>query len=367
MQITIFGGTGSLGAYFSYRLVNAGHNVSIIGRENSLNLKQMAEIGLTINFSNETIFVESSNFRYIAAYNHSTLTVKQDLVIVSLKQPNFDISVAHQIMNLTDEHSIIGVISNGLPFYFLADFSLTAKTYIEAVDEGGEIFQLMQTRKLITIMPLMASNIVSPGVIKVVNPQDKIKTFVGGKLIDQNKLELISQTLNDSLIPNIISTDINKNLLEKLQFSLAINVMSALLDQFNGQVFKSELNQNYVHYVIQFVANLAKALGIENLRDYNAFKALNISESRYSSMHEDIANGKTPEVKIIISAPLELAYHFNLTISTKPLEIVESLILAKSNNISISLEQIQELYYEAELALNETEVAINMLGENPNF
>lgn len=120
MQITIFGGTGSLGAYFAYRLVNAGHNVSIIGRENSLNLKQMTEVGLTIKFSNETVFIPSSNFRYVGSYNHSALTVKQDLVIVSLKQPNFDISVAKQIMNLTDNHSIIGVISNGLPFYFFS-------------------------------------------------------------------------------------------------------------------------------------------------------------------------------------------------------------------------------------------------------
>lgn len=363
MQITIFGGTGSLGAYFAYRFVNAGHNVTIIGRDNSLNLKQMTEVGLTIKFSNETVFVPSTNFGFIGAYNYSALTVKQDLVIVSLKQPNFDISVAKQVMNLTDEYSSIGIISNGLPFYFLDDFSLNSKAYIEAVDKGGEILQLMRTRHLMTIMPLMGSNIISPGVIKVVNPQDKIKTFVGGKLIDQSKLELISQTLNDSLIPNTISTDINKNFLEKLQFSLAVNVMSALLDQHNGQVFQSEKNQNYVRYIITFVNSLAKALGHENLRDYNAFKALNISENRYSSMHEDLTNNKTPEVKVIISAPLEIAYHFNISVSTKPLEILESLILSKSNNICISSEQIQELYYEAALALNETETAINILGE----
>ncbi len=363
MQITIFGGTGSLGAYFSYRLVNAGHNVTIIGRNNSENLKQIAEIGLTIKFHNETVFVPNSNFAYVGAYNPSLLSIKQDLVIVSLKQPNFDITVAYQIMNLTDDHSSIGIISNGLPFYFLADFNLSSKTHIEAVDPAGEILQLMQTRQIITIMPLMGSNIISPGVIKVVNPQDKIKTFVGGKLIDQTQLEIISQTLNNSLIPNTISADINKNFLEKLQFSLAINVMSALLDQYNGQVFHSESNQNHVRYVVRFVSDLAKALGIENLRDYNVFKALNISESRYSSMHEDLINGKTPEVKVIISAAIEIAQHFNINISTKPLEMLEDLILAKSNNISISPEQTQEFYYKVELALNTTEILVNILGE----
>lgn len=366
MQITIFGGTGSLGAYFVYRLVKAEHNVTIIGRDNSENLKQILDIGLTIKFHNETVFLSSSNFGYVGSYNYALLTLKQDLVIVSLKQPNFDINVAHQIMNLTDNNSVIGVISNGLPFYFLRDFNLSAKTHIEAIDPDGKINQLMQASQIITIMPLMGSNIEYPGVIKVVNPQDKIKTFIGGS-IDQNKLELISHILDNSLIPNTISDNIHKNFLEKLQFALAINVMSALLDQHNGQVFHSEANQNYVRYVVQFVGNLAKALGIENLRDYNAFKALNISESRYSSMHEDLANGKTPEVKVIISAPLEIAYHFNISVSTKPLEILENLIFAKSNNTSISLEQIRELYHEAELALNETEISINMLGEESNF
>ena len=159
----------------------------------------------------------------------------------------------------------------------------------------------------------------------------------------------------------------SKLILEKLQFSLAINVMSALLGHFNGQVFRSDSNQNYVRYVITFVNNLGKALGLVNLRDYEKFKALNISEARYSSMHEDLKNGKIPEVKVIISAPLELAYHFKVNTSTKPLELLESLIIAKSNNISVSPEQIQEIYSEAELALQYPEIEINPLGEGSSI
>ena len=351
MQITIFGGTGSLGAYFAYRLVKAQHNVTIIGRENSQNLKQIADIGLTIKFSNETVFVTSSSFGYVGAYNYSVLNMKQDLVIVSLKQPNFDLSIAQQIMNLTNSSSAIGIISNGLPFYFLTDLNLTSKTHIEAVDPNGEILQLMQNRQMMTIMPLMGSNIISSGVIKVVNPQDKIKTFVGGKLIDQGKLELISRTLDNALIPNIISDNISRNFLEKLQFSLSVNVMSALHNKMNGEVFQSEANQNYVLYIITFVDSLGEALGVKNLREFAAFKALNISEARYSSMHEDLQNGKMPEVKVIVSSSLELAYHFNLTIPTKPLELVENFLIAKSNNISISQEQIQEIYSEVDSIL----------------
>mgnify|MGYP001000060173 CR=1 FL=1 len=80
----------------------------------------------------------------------------------------------------------------------------------------------------------------------------------------------------------------------------------------------------------------------------------NISEARYSSMHEDLANSKMPEVAVIVSSPLELAQYFNLSISLKPLEIVEELLFAKSNHISVSQEQIQEIYTQAELALQTT-------------
>jgi ketopantoate reductase len=173
MRITIFGGTGSLGAYFAYRLVKAQHNVTIIGRDNSSNLKQIAEVGLTIKFHNETVFLPHSNFGYVGSYNYSLLNIRQDLVIISLKQPSFDINIAHQVMNLTGNASVIAVISNGLPFYFLSGLNLTSKNHIEAVDPNGEILRLMQNRQIMTIMPLMGSNIESPGVIKVVNPQEK--------------------------------------------------------------------------------------------------------------------------------------------------------------------------------------------------
>lgn len=360
MKITIFGGTGSLGSYFAYRLAKAQHNVSIIGRKNSENLKKIAETGLTIKFYNETVFAPNSIFTYVGAYNESSLTAVQDLVIVSLKQPNFDFNLAQQIKNLTDAHSIIGVISNGLPFYFLTDFNISTKTYVESVDPGGVIYQLMQDRKIVTIMPLMGSNIESSGVIKVVNIPERIKTFIGGNL---EASESVRDTLNKALIPNNISGNISKLMLEKLQFSLAINVMSALLDKFNGQVFQNEDNQVYVRYVISFVDNLAKVLGIEDLRNYQAFKALNISEARYSSMHEDFSKGRTPEIKVIVSGPLELAYHFNISTSTKPLELVENLLFAKVGDISPSMEQIQEIYTESKLALNLRAVEVDILGE----
>jgi ketopantoate reductase len=173
MQIAIFGGTGSIGAYFAYRLAKAQHNVTIIGRDNSENLKQIAAIGLTIQFHNETVFLPHSTFNFIGAYNYSLLNIKQDMVIVCLKQPNFDVIIAEQIMNLTDAYSAIGIISNGLPFNFLADFNLSSKAHIEATDPEGKILQLMQTREVMNIIPLMGSNTISPGVIKVVNPQNK--------------------------------------------------------------------------------------------------------------------------------------------------------------------------------------------------
>ncbi len=362
MLITIIGGTGALGSYFAYKLSKTEHNVSIIGRKNSQNLKQIAEVGLSVKTSNETDFIPRSSFQYVGAYNYSVFNITQDLLIVSLKQPNFNLRIAQQIMSLTDNHSIIGIISNGLPFYFLQSLNISNKTYIEAVDLQGEMSQTLQTRQIVTIIPIMGAHLESPGRVNITTVTHKIKVEIGSK--NETIVEPITQVFNHANINAIPNYHINKAILEKLQFALSINVMSALLDQSNGDVFEAPVTQSYIRYVIKFVNNLAENLGIENLRKFEQFKQSNISKLHFSSMHQDFKTGNFPEVKVIISAPIELAHYFqengSKTISTKPLEIVEELIIAKSHNISILQSQIEAIYRESTLLLEES---LEILGD----
>ncbi|MGB4192119.1 MAG: 2-dehydropantoate 2-reductase N-terminal domain-containing protein [Rickettsiales bacterium] len=360
MLITIIGGTGAIGSYFAYNLAAAGNQVSIVGKEHSKNLQQISESGLTLKTDNGIYFTPNLNFTYIGAYNYSSLVTKQDLLIVSLKQTDFNLEIAKQIVNLTDEHSMIGFISNGIPFYFLKYTSLANKTHLQTIDPEGEINQILSSRNIITIIPLMGSHLESPAVVKITTPLSKIKVDVGSQFTNEESLELINQIFDKANINSNYNKNISKAILEKLQFALSINVMSALLNQTNGYVFEAKENQNYILYVIKFVNNLAQNLGIHNLRNYDTFKLANISKLHFSSMHKDMMDCKTPEVKSIISAPLELAYYFQeqgmMHLSTKPLEAAQELILTKNFDIFPSSKQIESIYAESILALKEENI-----------
>ncbi len=371
MLITIFGGTGAIGAYFAYKLAKNNHSITLIGREGSKNLNRIKEFGLTLKMSNQTNFIPRSSFTYVGAYNYSTLITKQDLIIISLKQPYFSHTIAQQVLNLTNNNSIIGVISNGLPFYFLDGLNLVNKTHIESVDPKGEIIQLFKNNKIMTINPFMGSYIESPGIINVITLENKIKVDIGSKFIAKTKLDYISQIFNAANISTKINENIHAAILEKLQFALSINVMSALLNKSNGEVFDSENTQNYIKYIIKFTENIGKNIGLNQLRNYDKFKQQNISKLHYSSMHNDFKEGRAPEVKIIVSAPLELAYFFKnhnmINMPTKPIEMVEELIVAISNNNSVLPSQIEDIFHQAELALNNEASTINIFGEISNL
>lgn len=360
MLITIIGGTGSVGSYFAMNLVNAGNKVSIIGRHGSESLHRLINSGLTVKTSKGYNFIPNSAFEYIGEFDESAITTKQELLIVVLKYPNINTSIASQIKHLTNEQSSIGIISNGLPFYFLQGLNLPGKNYIYAVDPEGEINQLLESRQIVAILPALGAHIESPGVAVVTTLIEKIKVEIG-PLKPLNDISIISQVFKEAGMDVIVNQDnIHKAILEKLQFALSINIISALIDQSNGYVFEAKETQGYIGYAIKFVNQLSLNLGIGQLQDYEKFKTKTISKLHFSSMHKDIAEGKIPEINVIISAPLELAEYFEenkttgnaIHISPKPLEIVQELLLNKSKNILVSQDQINHLYEEANYYYN---------------
>ena len=348
MEITVFGGTGNLGSYFSANLAGKS-KLKIIGRKNSNNLNHIKKHGIELKFPDKILNIPQEQFNYIGEFHSSAISNKQDLVIVSLKQPDFNMDVAQQIYNITDNNSAIGIISNGLAFNFLYDLKHNQPDpHIESVDPKGEILKILKNRQLFTIIPLMGGNTQSPGIINIINSSNNIRCFIGGNKIDQNMLLKINTIFNEANIHSEMESEINKRILEKLQFALSINTISALLNKHIETVFYDELNRKYILYVTKFIKLLAEALSIKNMRSYKEFIANDLQEPRYSSFHDDIANHKTPEINVIVSAPIELAKRLTLAISIKPLEMLEEMLTQKSHNITITDQEISNFYRSIE-------------------
>lgn len=232
-KIAVIGGTGAVGSYFSTQLTNHPYTeVSIIGRRDSQNLSAVTENGLTLKTSEGEKVFPRSTFHSIDAVGHE----KQDMIIVSLKQPDMTISIAQHIMGLAHGSSIIGFIGNGLPFYFLEGLAVEGKDHIESVDAQGEIISQFKNAQIIGIQPIIAAEILSPGKVQITRPWSKVSVVIGAlrKPLD---LTLVAALFNASGIPTTVTESIHKIIMEKQQFALAINVLSALLEKTIGEVF----------------------------------------------------------------------------------------------------------------------------------
>lgn len=339
-NIAIFGGTGAVGAYFVKQFNGAGYHVSIIGKPNSPNLQQIKTEGLTIISSEGKHHISRSDCPYMGDFSQFPKHKKQKLVIVSVKQFDWSEKLAQEICEITDENSIIAVIINGLPFYFLRGLNL-GKTYLESVDPTGRISQLLKNRQIIGLQPIIAAEMVSPGIVHIRRPLPNITVTIGSP---ENKIsreaEELHRRLNAAGIKTTLTQNIREKILEKHQFTLAINTLSAKMERNIGDVFDAPETQNFIQYAITLINQMAQLLNLGKLRSYQEFKKISITKEHYSSLHHDIQAGKPGEIAAIVDATIELAEHLRLRfphaelLSTEPLKDLKHLLESKKESIA---------------------------------
>lgn len=360
LRIAIIGGTGSVGAYFAKQLVSAGHCVSIIGRVNSRNLRQIQMKGLTLITSDGKLNIPATEFNYIGDLNHFPNTETQDLVIICLKQFDMSAEIAKKVSEITNGNSLIGIVSNGLPFYFMRGLNFTKK-YLDTIDSGGQITQLLNDRQIMGIQPVIASKVVSPGLVHIIRPLTTITVTLGfPENFSSRKIEELQELFNKANIKTTVTvTGLRKNILEKLQFALSINTLSAILEKNIGNIFDSEETQILIIYSIKLINQIALRLDLGTLRSYEQFKLITVTKEHFSSLYHDIKEGKPGEVKAIVDATIELVQflennnrHEVPMPDVKPLEILRHLLNQKAKNIEVNTLQLTKLFEACHVSLD---------------
>ena len=348
-KITIFGGLGAIGSYFTMQLVDAGHEVTIIGREESEHLKYTENRGLTLFTSEGIKTIPANKFKYIGTFN-ATLS-PQDLIIVSLKQPDLNLEAAQQIKHLTKQDTIVAIIANGLPFYFMQGLDIGPKKNLNSVDPNSKIINCLQNNNLIGIQPFIAAEIADLGAVKISRPLDKISVVIGSPIDPKSKhLVKVATIFQNAKINTTICKDkMHKNVLEKLQFALSVNVLSALMARPIDEIFIDPQAQPLIEYVIKLLETIAVGTKVGNLRDYQQFKKLPISKGHYSSLYKDIINHKSNESAAIIGATLELAEYIKTRNDVElpnlqALRYLQQLLERKSQGEKLSKADLDKLF-----------------------
>jgi ketopantoate reductase len=94
--------------------------------------------------------------------------------------------------------------------------------------------------------------------------------------------------------------------LEKLQFSLTINTLSALLDLSIDRIFNDSKLESFVKKMMDFIQSIATRLDIP-IRKYDDFLKLKVTVGHFSSMHHDLKQAKPLEINAIVKAIIDTA------------------------------------------------------------
>lgn len=369
-RIAIFG-PGAVGGFFAKQCVEGGAQVSLIGKKGSKNLSRQSIEGLPIKTHDGDITtIPAKKFHYIGPLEDFSMDQTQDLVLICMKQYQFSAEVAAGVHKITNKKSIIAIITNGIPFHFLWGFKLK-KDYLESTDPHGKIKNIFKDRIIVSMQPVIASQVIA-GVVCISRPLDRITVSLGAsKLHYANEyitfiLEKINKWLEtkakikSNLAKPRTESDLYKNILEKLQFAMSVNTLSAIMEKNIGTIFENENTQVLIHYVIEILNRVAIALEIPPLRNYQQFKSIAITKEHFSSLYHDIViAGKVGEINAIVSAPLELIAHLQSLnypsvkdVELTPLLTLQELLIKKKKCQIISAQDLSKLFTQCDDALN---------------
>jgi ketopantoate reductase len=335
-------GPGGVGAYFVRMLSHKGADFRAVVSSFGKHSTQIAAHGLRVITSVGESIIPSDYFSKALPLDSS-----QDVVLISIKQPNLDVKLIEGVLSSIKAHGIIAIISNGLPFYFPNGLSIQGKTHLDAVDPGGWLQQMTAAECIVGVLPVIASHISEPGVVNINRPLNKISVTIGSPEntnCNLDRVEHFTQLLREAGLNIIVTKNLHLEILKKEQFSLAVLTQSALFNKTLGEIYESQEYHPFMKYSIELVNYLAQQLGIGALRSYEEMMAIPITKAHYASMCTDINEDKIPEVKVILHTVMELADHFEVP-CTKPMQLMNTFLQNRIDDHMISALQMDALQH----------------------
>ena len=217
MKVTIYG-AGAIGGWIGVRLAQAGCDVSVVARGDTLKAVQDNGLRLESAGSTATVPVRASS-------NPADLGV-QDLVVVAVKAPAMA-GVAQAIAPLLGPGTMVLTAMNGVPWWFFEGFGgALAGTRLSAVDPGGTIAQAIPGHHIIGCVVHASCSLNGPG---------HVKHHFGNKLIigepsgeKTARVQQLVALLGKAGFEAVLSEQIQKDAWYKLWGNMTVNPISAM-------------------------------------------------------------------------------------------------------------------------------------------
>lgn len=298
MKICIVG-AGAIGGMLGVKLALTGHDVTLILR--GANLAAVQQNGLTL--------IEENGRELLAKPIKATADMAQagvqDLIILGLK--------AHQVAAVAADlpplmHSATRVVTmqNGIPWWY---FHKLPGAYtgmpVRAVDSDGVIAQSIPIDSVIGSVVYPASEVIRPGVIKVIEGNRFTLGEIDGS--DTPSLRAISDALKAAGFKAPVSTDIRSEIWLKVWGNVSFNPISALTHATLEDICLHPPTRALAASMMTEAQTIGEKLGVQfKVSLEKRIAGAQAVGQHKTSMLQDVEQGRALELQALVASVLEL-------------------------------------------------------------
>ncbi len=296
MKVCIYG-AGAIGGWIGVRLAQAGCDVSVVARGDTL--KAIQADGLRLESSGATSAVPVR-----ASANPADLGV-QDLVVVAVKAPAMA-GVAQAIAPLIGPDTLVLTAMNGVPWWFFEGFGgPLAGTRLKAVDPDGAIAAAIPGRHIIGCVVHASCSLNGPG---------HVKQHFGNKLIvgepsgeKTARVQQLTALLGKAGFEAVLSEQIQKDAWYKLWGNMTVNPVSAMTGATTDLIMGDDLVRGFISSVMLEAKEIGARIGIPiDQQPEDRHKVTMKLGAFKTSMLQDVEAGRAVELDALVTVVKEL-------------------------------------------------------------
>jgi 2-dehydropantoate 2-reductase len=290
-------GAGAIGGWMGVHLAQAGAQLSVLARGDTLAALQKNGLQLHQGGTLHAVPVTASK-------DAAALGV-QNLVVISVKAPALA-SVAAQVGPLIGPDTVVLTAMNGVPWWFLQGFGgPVAGRSLDSVDPGGTIARALPAEHIIGGVVHASCSVDAPGVIR--------HHFGDGLIVGEpsGDLSARAQALHALLLQAgfnaTLSPQIQKDIWYKLWGNMTVNPVSAITGATTDRILDDELVRDFISNVMLEAKAIGEHIGIPIAQAPEDRHAVTRKLGAFkTSMLQDVQAGKPVELDALVSAVREL-------------------------------------------------------------
>lgn len=319
MKVCVYG-AGAIGGLFAAQLSASGQPVTVIARGKAL--AELERNGIGLKSGSDCRFYP---VQVKASANEAGM---QDLIIISVKQPDLN-AILHHITPMLGPKTKVLLAMNGVPWWFLE--GQIENSNLQTLDPDNCLSDLLPTNHIIGCVVHLACTSASPGICELKGGNHLIIGQPDG--LHSKDLQAIAEMLISAGFDVSQTNNIRAEIWYKLWGNMTMNPISALTRSTTDQILDDGLVNTFCCQLMREASQIGSKIdcGIDQSPEQRNSATRALGPIR-TSMLQDVEKGKALEYEALIGAVYELSE--KLGVDAPNLSILYGLIrlLARSNS-----------------------------------